>query len=108
VKILFVHQNFPGQYKHLALYFGRNPQHEVVSLGERRPERPVEIKGVKHRWYEKPKGASPTTHGYVQSLEGAVRRGQSVVRACLELRKDGFVPDVICAHPGWGESLYLK
>ncbi|HZN85771.1 MAG TPA: glycosyltransferase, partial [Burkholderiales bacterium] len=29
-------------------------------------------------------------------------------RTCLELRKGGFVPDVICAHPGWGEALYLK
>jgi len=37
-----------------------------------------------------------------------VRRGQMVVRACLELKKRGFVPDAIYAHPGWGEALFLK
>ncbi len=26
----------------------------------------------------------------------------------LVLRKEGFVPDVILAHPGWGETLYAK
>ena len=108
MKILFVHQNFPGQYKHLAAHFARNPKHQVVSIGERKDERMVSIKGMRHLWYEKPKGAAATTHLYLQALESAVRRGQSVVRACLELRKGGYVPDVICAHPGWGESLYLK
>ena len=108
MRILFVHQNFPGQYKHLAMYFARNPKHRVVSLGEKRPERPIEMKGVRHIWYPKPKGASQTTHPYLQSLESAVRRGQDVVRACLELRKEGFIPEVICVHPGWGEGLYLK
>lgn len=108
MKILFVHQNFPGQYKHLAAHLARDPRHQVVSIGERRPERPVNIKGMRHEWYDKPKGASATTHPYIQGLEGSVRRSQSVVRACLALRKDGFVPDVICAHPGWGEALHLK
>jgi hypothetical protein len=31
-----------------------------------------------------------------------------VVRLALALRAQGFVPDVICAHPGWGEALFLK
>jgi hypothetical protein len=26
----------------------------------------------------------------------------------MALRKQGFVPDVICAHPAWGEALFLK
>ena len=108
MKILFVHQNFPGQYKHLAAHFAKNPKHQVVSIGERKDERMVNIKGMRHLWYDKPKGASATTHLYLQGVESAVRRGQSVVRLCLELRKGGFVPDVICAHPGWGEALYLK
>ena len=108
MKILFVHQNFPGQYKHLALHFGRNPAHQVVSIGERKDERKVSFPGVRHLWYDKPKGAGPATHIYLQGLEAAVRRGQAVVRACLDLRKEGFIPDLICNHPGWGEGLYLK
>lgn len=41
-------------------------------------------------------------------MEAAVRRGQSVARVALDLRRRGFRPDVICAHPGWGEALFLK
>ena len=37
-----------------------------------------------------------------------MRRGQAVARAALELRRGGFVPDIVCVHPGWGEGLYLK
>lgn len=108
MKIMFVHQNFPGQYKHLAFHFGSSGKHQVVSIGEKKNERSINFEGVRHLWYDTPKGASATTHHYVQALEAAVRRGQAVARIALDLRKEGFVPDIICAHPGWGEALYLK
>ena len=108
MKLLFIHQNFPGQYKHLAPYFASNPHNQVVSIGEKREDRPINIKGLRHLTYEKPRGASSTTHHYLHSFEAAVRRGQAVARLAMELRREGFVPDITCAHPGWGESLYLK
>jgi glycosyltransferase involved in cell wall biosynthesis len=108
VKLLFVHQNFPGQYKHLAPYFASNPHNQVVSIGEEKEERKINIKGLRHVTYKKPRGATATTHHYLHAMEASVRRGQAVAKLGLELRRDGFVPDVICAHPGWGESLYLK
>lgn len=37
-----------------------------------------------------------------------MRRGQGVVRAIQKLLKDGFLPDIVCTHQGWGEALYLK
>jgi glycosyltransferase involved in cell wall biosynthesis len=40
--------------------------------------------------------------------EAAVRRGQGVAKAVMALRQRGFVPDLVCVHQGWGESLYLK
>ena len=40
-------------------------------------------------------------------MEAATLSG-SRARAMLALRKSGFVPDVILAHPGWGETLYAK
>jgi glycosyltransferase involved in cell wall biosynthesis len=111
MKILFVHQNFPGQYRHLAPFFASHPRHQAVSIGEYNADRAAalkEIKGLRHVTYDKPPGASKTTHHYLHGLEASVRRGQKVTRVALDLRKDGFVPDVICAHPGWGESLFLK
>jgi len=108
MKLLFVHQNFPGQYKHLAPFFASDRRNEVVSIGENKPDRKISIKGVRHLTYDKPKGASANTHHYLHNLEGGVRRGQAVARVAMALRNEKFVPDVICAHPGWGEALYLK
>jgi len=108
MKLLFVHQNFPGQYKHLAPFFASDPRNQVVSIGEEREDRKIAVKGLRHLVYPKPAGANKHTHHYLHSLEAAVRRGQAVARLAFGLRKEGFVPDVICAHPGWGEALYLK
>jgi hypothetical protein len=108
MKLLFVHQNFPGQYKSLAPFLAADRQNEVVSIGEKKPDRKINIKGVRHLTYDKPQGASASTHHYLHALEAGVRRGQAVARVALALRNDGFIPDVICAHPGWGEALYLK
>ena len=35
-------------------------------------------------------------------------RGVSVARFCQRLRAEGYVPDVIYGHSGWGETLFLK
>lgn len=52
MKLLFVHQNFPGQYLHLARHYAALPGHEVVAVGEKanllcRPQLP----GVKLMGY---------------------------------------------------------
>lgn len=41
-------------------------------------------------------------------FETKVIRGEAAWRKALELQRAGFEPDVIYAHPGWGESLFLK
>lgn len=109
MKALFVHQNFPGQYGRLAAVLAKTPGCQVIALGDLKnvKNRP-KIPGVKLLAYPTPAPASARTHHYVRPLEGAVRRGQAVVRSCLELQKQGFVPDVIYAHPGWGEALFLR
>ncbi|MFC5354341.1 glycosyltransferase family 4 protein [Azospirillum himalayense] len=109
MRLLFLHQNFPGQYKHLARHFAGLPQVQAVALGEAvnlkdRPAPP----GIRLLGYRSPQGASAQTHHYLRSAEAAVRRGQTVARACLDLKRQGFRPDLVCAHAGWGESLYIK
>jgi hypothetical protein len=109
MKMLFVHQNFPGQYGRLASALLKYPDCQVMALGDRENirKRP-QMAGINLGGYAPPKIPSPHTHHYVRPLEGAVRRGQAVARACMDLKKRGFVPDVIYAHPGWGEALFLK
>ena len=101
MKILFVHQNFPAQYRWLAETLVRDKRCQVMALGDAsNVKQRGKIPGVSVAGYAPPASASERTHHYVRPLEGAVRRAQAVVRACLELRKRRFVPDVVYAHPG--------
>lgn len=110
MRILFVHQNFPGQYRHLAPAVAASAANEVVAIGEE-----IGIRRLKNLHpsirllaYPQPQGPARQTHHYLHSTEAAVRRGQAVARLAIALRDQGFVPDVICAHPAWGEALFLK
>jgi glycosyltransferase involved in cell wall biosynthesis len=105
VQALFIHQNFPGQYRHLAPAIARRPGARVIGLGERANPCPP---GPEHLRYPAPEPAGEKTHRYLRPIEAAVRRGQTVARALLALKHRGFVPDIICCHPGWGEALYLR
>jgi len=104
VQILFVHQNFPGQWRHLAPAMA-GAGHKVVCMGQ---PAAYHSPGISYISYAPPQGANKGTHPYIQDLEGAVRRGQQVARSAMALRTQGFKPDLICCHPGWGEGLYLK
>jgi glycosyltransferase involved in cell wall biosynthesis len=105
MNILFVHQNMPGQFKHLAPKLAALPKNKVAFITKREN---IELPGVRRVNYQIPRTAHETTHHYVRLFENSVIYGQQVVRACHDLAKDGFRPDVIVAHPGWGESLFLK
>lgn len=105
MKILFIHQNMPAQYAHLAAHFGRDPNSEVVFITKRDT---VQIKGVRKLQYKLAREPRKDSHLYVQSLDEQLLYGQAVARTVVEMKRSGFVPDVVCVHPGWGEGLFLK
>ncbi|MGB5081678.1 MAG: glycosyltransferase [Burkholderiales bacterium] len=105
MRILFVHQNFPGQYAHLLAHYASDPANEIVFL-TRHVNAP--FKGIRKIVYRLGREAGAGTHFYLRSTEGAVLHGQAVARVALRLKKEGFVPDVILGHNAWGETLYLK
>ncbi len=108
MRVLFVHQNFPGQYKHIAPALAADPENQVVAIGEAGNLGRLGDPRVREIGYPKPDGAGERTHHYIRSLETGVRRGQQVVRTAVSLRNEGFTPDIVCCHPGWGEGLYLR
>ena len=105
MKILLVHQNFPGQFKHLVPALLRNPGNQLVAFTMNPCQ---EIGGLRVVRYQAAKGTSQDVHPWVAETETKVIRAEAAFRAALQLKKDGFYPDVILAHPGWGESLFLK
>ena len=111
MRIAFIHQNMPGQYRGLLPHFAANPEHEVVAIGEtdniRRNFAQVPS-GMKLLGYQMPKIPPVTGHPFLVSTENFTYRGEVVGRVLVELKKSGFGPDVVCSHPGWGESLFIK
>ena len=104
---LFVHQNFPGQFKFLAPTLAANPANRIMALAMKgarpRPEGPI-----KYCEYSLSRGSTPGVHPWVGDLETKVVRAEAALAAAVKLRATGFNPDVIIAHPGWGDSLFLK
>jgi glycosyltransferase involved in cell wall biosynthesis len=105
MKALFVHQNFPGQYLHLARHLGSQSGHQVVFITQRKDS---ELPGVRKIVYKPRRTISPQVHHYLRESEAAVLNAQEVARIALDLRKAGFIPDVMLGHNGWGEIWYLK
>ena len=107
MKILFIHQHFPAQFKFLAPALAADPRNTVVAM----PMRAVKERlwrGVNLAPYAAARGSTPKVHPWVGDFETKVIRGEACFRAALRLKAQGFAPDVVIAHPGWGESLFVK
>lgn len=104
MNLLFLHQNFPGQFRHAATRFA-SQGHRVLAIHEGDP-RP--LAGVEAHGYRLARGNTPGQHQLAQEFESKVLRGEGAAEVALRLHAQGFRPDLIFAHPGWGEALYIK
>ena len=103
MRFLFIHQNFPGQYVHIARHLAQNG-HQVSFITQ---PRTAEMAGVRKFEY-RPVPCHSNTHDYVRELESGIANGQAVARVCQWLDRDGYVPDIVIGHNGWGEILFVK
>lgn len=104
MNLLIIHQNFPGQFRHVALEALRR-RLGVIAIGR---DTAPGIAGVRLFRYRPSRHMANGVHGYLHRYEEAVSDGQQVQRILKRLSQAGFRPDVILAHPGWGETLFVK
>ncbi|MGC2167201.1 MAG: glycosyltransferase family 4 protein, partial [Gallionella sp.] len=105
MKILFVHQNCPAQYVHLARHLAAISGNQVVFITQRQD---ASLPNVRKIVYKPNRVPGKETHRYLGSVEAGVLNAQEVARVALQLKQSGFVPDVMLGHNGWGEIWYLK
>ncbi|MBE9216974.1 glycosyltransferase family 4 protein [Plectonema cf. radiosum LEGE 06105] len=105
MRILFLHSNFPAQFRHLAVALAQNPHNQVV-FGTTRQE--GSLPGVFKAVYSPSRDVNQQTHHYVRPLEKAVLQGQGVYRLAEQLKQKGFIPDIVYGHSGWGPTLFIK
>ncbi|WIV97490.1 glycosyltransferase family 4 protein [Kinneretia aquatilis] len=108
MRVLIIHQNFPGQFRHVAQEWARRPGWQVVAIGRDTAPGLPQHPGLQLIRYKPHRSIKPDQHPYMRKMEEAVLHGQAVARVLLDLKRQGFTPDVILAHPGWGETLYAK
>lgn len=102
-RILFIHQNFPGQYPHLARQFlAWKCDVKALAIGGKG------LPGVDMRRYGMAAKPVLPPADPLADVEIKTRRGLACAAAMRKLDAEGFKPDLILAHPGWGESLFCK
>ena len=101
MRLLFIHQNFPGQFLHMVRHLAANPAHEVLFITEANANL---MSGVRKIVYQGP----PQPDGMVASdLVTAMARAAAVAAAAGRLKALGYRPDIVVGHHGWGELLNI-
>jgi glycosyltransferase involved in cell wall biosynthesis len=105
LRILFIHRNFPGQFRHLATAL-KQRGHDVLALTDVVNKQAATVQ-VTHYTLPTNAGAGgvpPLATTFVENIT----RGEAAAAAMVRLKADGFVPDLIIGACGWGETLFCR
>jgi len=102
---LFIHQNFPAQYRHVVRHLADQPGNRIYFITQ--PNENA-MSGVHKVTYAKDQRPPVNCHAYAAELERAIHTGATVADVCRQLKDQGFRPDLIVGHSGWGETLFVK
>ena len=107
--ILFLHQNFPAQFRSLAGFMHRQGW-DVIGAGDRPDLDEKKFKttdeGFRVIGYRKKRDPNPKIHRYLKITEKAILNGQGFAATGLRLKRSGIKPDVVVAHSGWGSGSF--
>lgn len=103
MRLLFLHQNFPGQFKHLvpALKARGDEVRAVAIEGAGLP-------GIPMTRYQTRQGNAAGVHAWAREFETKMIRAEACWKALRQVRDEGFEPDLVVAHPGWGEGFCVE
>jgi glycosyltransferase involved in cell wall biosynthesis len=105
VRVLFLHQNFPGQFLHIARELAGVAGSDIRAVTDAANTRPDLVPTRRYRFDDR---TSERTHRLAAHFAGRVARGEAAARAMQALKDEGFAPDIVVGHPGWGETLFAK
>jgi glycosyltransferase involved in cell wall biosynthesis len=103
MRFLFIHQNFPAQYIHVAQHLV-SLGHEVSFITQSQRNDHASIRKILYT----PSSRGSGCHPFVNQFDSCVRNGEAVARVCDRLSRERGRPDLVIGHNGWGELLYVK
>jgi glycosyltransferase involved in cell wall biosynthesis len=101
--VLFIHQNFPAQFGHIAGYLIRRKGFRCTFLSQ---QPPGNHNGIECIQYQLKGGATEKNHYCSRSFENAIWHSAAVHQA-LEARPD-IKPDLVVAHAGFLSTVFLR
>src|SRR4051812_3288271 len=101
--VLYVHQNFPAQFGHIAAHLAQKLGWQCTFVSQTPAEK---VGGIEKIQYELKGGARSETHYCSRTFENGVWHSDAVYRA-LKARAD-IRPDLIVGHSGFGSTLFLR
>lgn len=102
-RILFIHQNFPGQFPHIAAAVLAKG-YKVAAIGGTTSKG---VPGVDVRRWKLARGSTTGIFDSATRAEADLMRATAAAEVAVQLKADGFMPDLIIGHPGWGEMLMM-
>ena len=101
--VLFVHNNFPGQFRDLAQTLVAQGV-PVAGIGGENAGR---VDGARFVGYRLPRGSTPGMFPLAVRAEADMIRGDMARQAAEALKNLGFDPAVVIGHNGWGETTFM-
>ena len=101
--VLFVHSGFPAQFGFLAEALKKRGMRCAVIGSDKAISMDIPLRSWKLA--QKPVKEVPP---YVARAEADLMRSHAAARVALRMRAQGFSPDLIIGHPGWGETILLS
>ncbi len=101
--ILFVHQNYPAQFGHIAHHLVEKIGFRCTFLSRRQPTGTSKVERIQ---YQLRGGATPQTHYCSRTFENAIWHSDAVYRA-LRTRRE-LKPDLVVAHSGFLSTVFLR
>jgi glycosyltransferase involved in cell wall biosynthesis len=103
--IVFIHQNMPGQFKNICQALAKNEKNQVYFITKKKTVSLPNVHRVVYDLAREPTGGS---HQYISGLDSHLLYGQAVARRLIALKENNVYPDIVFAHSGWGEALFVK
>ena len=105
MNIIFLHRNFPAQFKYLASTLAQDKNNNVIFITNNNTT--PTYNGIKKIIYGLRRKIPDDAHRYLKFYEESIIHGQAAAGEMLRLQQEGFKPDIIVGH-SWGSSLFVK
>ena len=105
MNILFIHRDFPGQFKYLIWALTKIPNCKIFFITE---DKNIQIEGVEKITYTVAPKEYDSEDSFLKRYENILAHAQAATEKAKELKEKGIIPDVIYGFNPWGLNLFMK